>query len=429
MSASLIEKGGTVPHPMDVPVRAPRRKQRALIAASFAIAVLIGAVMLLRGASPAITVDRSTIVIAKVERGTLTREARGLGELVAEHSRIIAADTRGRVDAIRVRAGQHADPATVVLVLSNPEAIEQAAEAKAALALAEAELTGAEAAIAQQIFAIRSDAARLEGESAEAAAKVQSLHELAKAGLAAPAEVGLAEVRAHSAATRAALAQKELSAAEGGVRAQVAAKQARVEQARALYESRNRIVHALEVKALFRGIVQELLVESGQHVEPGTNLARIADPAAMIARVRIPPSQARDVVAGLEARVDTHSGIAAGRVARVDPAVREGTVTVEIALNGALPSGIRPDSPVEATIVLGRVAEATLVRRPAGAQDGASLELFRVDPVSGEGRRTHVKLGRGSTAAVEVLEGLRPGDEVIVSDTTPWREYERIRIR
>jgi HlyD family secretion protein len=252
---------------------------------------------------------------------------------------------------------------------------------------------------------------------------------LAKEGLAAPAEVHLAEVRATSAATRATLARQQLRAAEGGVRALLAARQAKVDQARALFELRNRIVESLDVKAQFSGIVQEVLVESGQHVEPGANLARIADPAAMIARIRVSPSQARDIVAGLETRVDTHSGIVAGRVSRVDPAVREGTVAVEVALTEAIPAGIRPDSPVDATIVLGRVAETVLVRRPAGAEDGSTLDLFRVDPASGEGRRTRVTLGRGSASAVEIVSGLKPGDQIVISDTTAWQEYDRIRIR
>lgn len=431
MWASLTERTREpAQHPMDVPVDAKRRLvPRAAIAAVAAIVVLIVFAQFLRRASPSITVDRATVVTAKLERGTLVREARGTGALVAEHSRIIAAESTGRVEAIRVRAGQHADAETVVLVLSNPEASEQAADAKAALALAEAELEGAEAAIAQQVLATRADAARLEGESAEALARVQSLRELAKEGLASRAEVHLAEVRATSAGTRAALAQKQLDAAERGVRALLAVRQAKVEQARALFQARNRVVDSLDVKAHFSGIVQELLVEPGQHVEPGANLARIADPAAMIARVHVQPSQARDIVPGLDARVDTHSGIVAGRVARIDPAVREGTVAVDVDLTGPLPAGIRPDSPVEATIVLGRIAETVLVRRPAGAQDNTTIDLFRLDPSSGEGRRTRVTLGRGSATAVEVIQGLKAGDEVVVSDTNAWQEYDRIRIR
>jgi HlyD family secretion protein len=430
MSASVIERERPrTEHPMDVPVETKRRSAVRVLAAAAAALALIVIVQLLRRNSPAITVDRATLATAHVERGTLVREVRGTGSLVAEHSRIIAADTTGSVEALRARAGQHADAATVVLVLSNAEAVEQATAAKATLSLAEAELAGAEASIAQQLLSIRAEAARLEGESEEAVARLQSLRRLADEQLAAQTEVHLAEVRATAATTRAALAQKQLSAAERGVRAQLAAMQARVEQSRALLESRQRIVDSLQVRALFSGIVQELLVEPGQHVEPGTNLARIADPTAMIARIQVPPAQARDVAPGLEARVDTHSGVVAGRVARVDPSVREGTVAVEIELTGALPAGSRPDSPVEATIVAGRVSDAVLVRRPAGAADGSSIDVFRLDPSSGEGRRTRVLLGRGSASAVEVLDGLKPGEEIVISDTSAWQEYDRIRIR
>jgi HlyD family secretion protein len=429
MSASVIERElPRAEHPMDVPVETKRRPAVRIVAAAAAVVALIAVVELLRRTSPAVTVDRATLATARVERGTLVREVRGTGALVAEHSRIVTADTTGRVEALRVRAGQHADAATVVLVLSNPEAVEQAAAANAALSLAEAELAGAEASITQQMLAIRAEGARLEGESEEAVARLQSLRRLADEQLAAPADVHLAEVRATSATTRAALAQKQLSAAERGVRAQLAAIHTKVEQSRALLQSRQRIVDSLKVPALFSGIVQELLVEPGQHVEPGTNLARIADPTAMIARIQVPPAQARDVAPGLEARIDTHAGVVAGRVARIDPSVREGTVAVEIELTGALPAGSRPDSPVEATIVAGRISDAVLVRRPAGAADGASIDVFRLDP-SGDGRRIRVRLGRGSASAVEVMDGLKPGDEIVVSDTSAWQEYDRIRVR
>lgn len=417
-------------HAMDVRIEAPPRRWSWRSAA--AAAAVIGLVLVaqaIRSRASSVAVDRATLVIAGVGRGTLVREARGAGTLVAERSRIIGAESSGRVEAIRIRAGERAEAGTTVLVLANADATREAADARAALTMAEAELAAAEARLEQELMALRGEAAQLDGEAAETDARAQSIAALSREGLAAAAELHLAQVRAAALAKRAALAGERLRSAERGVASQLAAKRAAVAQARARYELQSGLLDALQVKASLAGIVQEVLVEPGQHVTAGENLARIADPTALLARIHVAPAQARDVVAGLDARVDTHSGIVAGRVVRVDPAVREGTVAVDIALRDPLPAGVRPDSPVEGTIVLGTIADALVLQRPANAEENATVDLFRLDAAGREARRVRVGLGRASLSAIEIRSGLRAGDRVIVSDASAWQDVQRIDIR
>jgi len=412
---------------MDVPLIPGRRVPWRVIAGTGAVvAVLL--VIALRERGAASTVDRAQIVTARVERGTLMREAAGTGTLVASRSRIIAAETNGRVESILMHAGQRTEGTSTIVLLSNAEGEEQAADAKAALDYAQADFTAARAQVEQNLIAMHAETARIEGEAAEAVARAQSLGQLAEAGLASSAELNLANVRAASLQKRAALGRDGMRAAESAVDAQLAAKRANIAQAQARYDLRRRAVDSLHVNALISGIVQEVLVEPGQSVVPGQTLARVADPSALLARIHVPPAQARDVVPGLDVRVDTHSGIVRGSVARVDPAVRDGSVTVDVTLLAPLPAGVRPDSPIEATIVLGRIDGALLVRRPANVADGSTVGLFRIDS-GGIARRTPVSLGRGSASAIEVLHGLEKGDEIIVSDTSPWQDSNRMRIQ
>lgn len=412
---------------MDVPLTPARRVPwRVVAAVGIAAAVLLG--IALRGRTSTIAVERVNIVTARVERGTLLREANGTGTLVAARSRVITAETTGRVESILVQAGQRTDSATPIVLLSNAEAEEQAVDAKASLDYAQADLIAARAQVEQSLLALRAENARLDGEAVEAAAHAHRLAQLAALELTSAAELNVANVRAASLKERVTLARDGLRAAESAVDAQLATRRATIAQTQARYGIRRRAVDSLTVRALINGIVQEVFVEPGQRVMPGENIARVADSSVLLARIHVPPVQARDIIPGLDVRIDIHAGVVRGRVSRVDPAVRDGSVTVDVMLLDALPAGVRPDSRIEATIVLGRLDNALLVRRPANVADGSVVELFRVGDGSSAGRTT-VSLGRGSAAAVEVLHGLEAGDVVIVSDTSPWQDYDRIRIR
>jgi HlyD family secretion protein len=211
-------------------------------------------------------------------------------------------------------------------------------------------------------------------------------------------------------------------------RAQLAAQQAEVEQSRAMYKLRRRLLDSLQVNAGLAGVLQEVSVEIGQQVTPGMNLARVAEPSHLMARLRVPATQARDVALGQTASVDTRNGLVPGRVARIDPAVREGTVTVDVKLTGELPRGARPDLNVDGTIELERLDDVVYVGRPAFGQDDSTVGLFRLDPDGKHASRVQVKLGRSSVNTIEVLDGLKPGDEVILSDTSRFDEHDRIRL-
>lgn len=414
-------------HAMDVPLAPAKRARSWKIVAPLALAAVVFALIAFRGASPRVAADRQSVVTARVERGTLTREARGTGTLIAARSAIVAAETSGRVEAILVHAGQTIDAASPLVVLANPEAQEQEADAQAALDSARAELTAARALIEQQVLALRAENARLQGEATEARARAESLARLAGEGLAASTEVRLAAAKAETLDQRAAFARQMVAAATSGVDAQLSAKAANVQQAEARYELRRRATESLHVAARIAGVVQEVVVEPGQRVVQGDTLARVSDPSVLVARIHVPPAQARDIAPGQGATIDTHAGIVHGRVARLDPAVRDGSVTVDVNLTEALPAGVRTDSAVEATIVLGAARDVLTLRRPANVDDGSSVQLFRVD--GKEAVRTEVSLGRGSASAIEVLGGLAAGDEVIVSDTSAWRDEKRVAFR
>lgn len=410
---------------MDVPLIRSHRMPWPAIAMAAAAGALLILFLYGRGALP--SVDRAGIVTARVERGPLVRDIAGTGTLVAAHSRIIAAETAGRVESIVTPAGRRTDGTTAVLLLSNPEAERELTDATAALDYAKAELVAARAEVEQNLIALRSEAARLEGELAEASAAEESLAQLEAEGLISAAELNVARVRAASLRKRVALAQNSLGTAQSAVDAQLAARTARISQAEAAHASRRRAVEALRVTSILGGIVQEVMVEPGTYVVAGQPLARVADPSALFARVHVTPASARDIAPGLEARVVTHAGTVRGRVSRVDPAVRNGSLAVDVELLDPLPAGVRPDSAVEAAIVLGRVDDALIVRRPANVADGSSSELFRIRDDTAE--RTTVSLGRGSAAVIEILHGLEPGDEIIVSDTTAMRQHTRLRVR
>jgi HlyD family secretion protein len=236
-------------------------------------------------------------------------------------------------------------------------------------------------------------------------------------------------VRAESLATRNALEKQRLKVAEDSIRAQLQAQQARIDQARALYGLRQQNVDRLRVRAGMHGVLEQVPVEVGQQVQPGANLARVADPTRLKAELRIAETQARDLAIGQRADVDTRSGIIPGRVIRIDPSAQNGTVTADVALEGELPRGARPDLSVDGTIELERLDNVLYVGRPAFGQEQSTVGLFRLDPATGEATRVQVKLGRSSVNTIEVLAGLAEGDQVVLSDMSAWDQFDRVRLR
>ncbi len=417
---------------MDIPrpdLKQTRRRRRAVIGAAVVAGVVLATVALTRLEPAAPTVERATLWIGEVERGEMRREVRGTGTLVPEEVRWIPAQTSGTVERRLLEPGAVVEPTSVILVLSNPQVEQEAFDAASGLEVARAQLDQVRAQLESDAMSLRSEVARIEAEDLQARLDVEATEELAAKGLVSSLELRRTRARADSLATRSQIERERLVVFQRARDAQVAATAAEVAQRRALAELRQRLVAALAVRAGIAGVLQEITVEPGQQVAPGAPLARVAEPTRLMARVRVPATQTRDLTVGLPARVDTRNGVVPGRVTRIDPAVREGTVTVDLSLEGELPRGARPDLNVDATVEIEHLTDVVSVGRPAFGQEGATVGLFRLDPDGGSARRVRVRLGRGSVNTIEVIEGLAPGDQVILSDMSRWDDFDRVKLR
>jgi HlyD family secretion protein len=417
---------------MDVP-RSPeilkKKKQRRLIyAVAGGAAILLVTLGLARLKPAARSVERSSVWIDAVKRGPMLRQVRGLGTLVPEEIRWIPAQTQGRVERLVTLPGSEVKADTVVLELSNPEVELLALEADSKLAAAVASYTELKVRLNSTKLDQEAAAARVQADFAQAKMQADTDAQLASQGLIADLTRKLSEVKAAELANRDRIEKERLAGAGESVVAQLAVQAAAVEQARAQARVRREQVNALKVRAGIPGVLQQIPVEVGQQVGPGTNLARVAQPWKLKAVVRVPETQAKDVIIGQVAEVDTRNGIATGKVARVDPAVQNGTVTVDIALTGELPKGARPDLTVDGTIELERLADVVFVGRPAQGQPESQISLFRLEADGVHASRVKVTLGRASVSTVEVRDGLQPGEQVILSDTSAWDASDRVRL-
>ena len=406
-----------------------KKKKRRLVWAGVgatAVVLLTLGVSRLKPAAP--TVERATVVIDTVKRGEMVREVRGLGTLVPEDIRWIPALTEARVERRVLLPGTVVKPDSVILELSNPEVLTLAQDADSQARAAEARYTELKVRLQSQLLDQKAVAARVAAESKQARLQADADAELARNGLIAGLTLKLSQSAAGELEHRESIEQQRLAIAGEAIEAQMRVQQADVEQRRAQARLRRSQVEALQVRAGIDGVLQIVPVEVGQRVSPGTNLARVARPDKLKAEIRIPETQARDVVPGQKATVDTRNGLVAGRVIRVDPAVQNGTVTVDIALVGELPKGARPDLTVDGTIELERLLDALHVGRPAMGQPQSTVGLFRIVKGTNEALRVRVVLGQASVSTIEIKEGLEVGDEVILSDTSAWDSADRIRL-
>jgi HlyD family secretion protein len=409
-----------------------RRIRRAIyaVAAVGAIALVTLGVSRLKPAAP--SVERSTIWPDTVKRGSMLRQVRGNGTLVPEEIRWIAATTAGRVEQILVKPGAVVQPDTVLIVLSNPEAEQAALEATSRLRAAEADYTALRVRLESQRLDQRATAATVQADYSQAKLQADTDEKLFKDGLLPELNHKLSKVRAEELSTRHEIEQKRQAIIDESIQAQLAVQQAQVEQLRALAQLRRRQVEDLRVRAGIAGVLQQLgdqtPLQVGQQVTPGTNLARVAEPRRLKAELKIAETQAKDILLGQPVSVDTRNGVVPGHVVRIDPAVQNGTVTVDVALDGELPKGARPDLSVDGTIELERLEDVLYVQRPAFGQENSQITLFKIEPDGKTAVRTKVKLGRSSVTHIEILEGLQAGDQVILSDTSAWDNFDRIRL-
>ncbi len=417
---------------MDVPVspQTARRRRAKRVAIGVAGAVTLGLISLglmrLEPAPP--SVERATVWIDTVKRGEMLRQVRGIGTLVPEEIRWIAATTDGRVERLVLQAGTAVGPDSVILELSNPELSLAVQDAESQARVARAQLTELRVRLASQRLDQRAVLARVASESNQARLRADAHEQLARDGLVAAIDLKIARENAAETAEQLRIERERLASAEEAVSAQLDAKKIEVEQKEALARLKRSQREALTVRAGMAGVLQVVSVEVGQRVGPGANLARVAQPAKLKAVVRVPETQAKDVALGQEATIDTRNGVVAGHVMRVDPAVQNGTVAVDLAIDGELPPGARPDLSVDGTIELERLTDVLHVGRPAQGQSGGTIGLFRLQSGSDLAERVTVHLGRASVSTIEIVEGLAEGDQVILSDMSTWDSADRVRL-
>jgi len=407
--------------------RRKRIRRYAYASGGVALALLTtGAISRLRPAAPA--VDKSTIWTDTVKRGPMLREVRGLGTLVPESVWVIPAATEGRVEKRYLLPGTRVKANTVILDLTNPQLQQETLDSQYQLKGAEAAYDQTKAQLQNQLMDKRTQAAAISSQYRTAEMQKDSFERLGKLGLKADIDVKTTEVQAEELAKQNDLAQQEVHTFEDSITAQLAVQQANIDQKRALYELKKSEVDQLHVRAGVEGILQELDVDVGQQVAQGTPLAKVSQPTELKAALLIAETQAKDVQIGQKASVDTHNGIIAGHVMRIDPSVANGTRTVDVKLDGPLPPGAVPDLSVEGTVEIERLTDVLYVGRPVHGDPDSTIGLFKVVDGGSEAVRVAVELGAASVNTVEIRKGLQPGDQVILSDMSAWDNYDRVEL-
>ena len=408
-----------------------RRKKIRLIIYIVAAVVLIPlvtyALSRLKPAAP--SVDTGTIWTDTVKRGPMLREVRGLGTLVPETILFIPANSDGRVEKRYILAGAPVKADTAILDLSNPELQQAALDAEYQMKGAQANLEQTKALLQNQLMDKRTQAASISSAYHTALLDRETNQKLAENGLVSDLIYKKSQVAAAELEKQDVLAQKEVETFENSIASQVAVQQASLDAKTAMYDLKKSQLDQLHVRPGIDGVLQELDVEVGQKVTMGTVLARVAQPTHLKAQLKIAETQAKDIVIGQKASVDTHNGIIAGHVTRIDPAVQNGTVTVDVGLDGALPTGARPDLSVEGTVEIERLADILFVGRPVHGEANSTVGLFKVVDDGKEASRVQVQLGRSSVNTVEIVRGLEVGDKVILSDMSAWDNYDRVQLK
>jgi len=407
-----------------------RRRMRRFVYAGaglLLVIVITAALSRLKPAAP--TVDRSTVWTDTVKRGPMLRDVRGLGTLEPETIWVIPAATDGRVDKRYLLPGTPVKASSVILDLSNPQLQQETLDAEYQLKGAQAAYLQTKAQLENQLMDKRTQAASVSSQYRTAEMQKEAFEQLGKLGLKAAIDVKTADVQAEELAKQNDLAQKEVQTFANSIEAQLAVQQSNVDQKRALYALKKSQLEGLHVRAGIDGVLQELDVDVGQQVAQGAPLARVAQPKLLKAQLKIAETQAKDVEIGQKASIDTHNGLIAGHVMRIDPSVVNGTRTVDVKLDGQLPPGAVPDLSVEGTIEIERLADVLYVGRPVHGDADSTVGLFKLVDGGKEAVRTPVELGRVSVNSVEIRKGLQVGDEVILSDMSASDNVDRVELK
>jgi HlyD family secretion protein len=416
---------------MDIPrtgqVEKRRLKRNVVIVAGIALISLI-TVGLARLEPAAPTVKAATLWIEDVKRGPMLRSVRGPGTLVPEDVRWISAPVEGRIERIPALPGVNVTADTVLLEMSDPQLEQAALDARSQLAAALADFEDLRAQLESQLLAQQAQVTAAQSNSEQAMLQAEADEKLAKDGLIPDLNLKLSRLRSTQLGKQAKIEQDRYSQNQRSVEAQLAAQRARVAQARANHELQQRQLESLKVRAGIPGVLQEMPVQVGQRVAPGTVLARVARPERLKAELRIPEVQAKDVQVGLPVVIDTRNGEIRGRVSRIDPTSTEGSVIVDVSLEGELPRGARPNLSVDGIIEIERLPDVLFVGRPSFGQQNSKVEMFKVTPDGEEAVRVPVELGVMSVNTVQIVNGLEVGDRVILSDTSAQDGYKKIRL-
>ncbi|MGB7284185.1 MAG: HlyD family efflux transporter periplasmic adaptor subunit [Candidatus Acidiferrum sp.] len=419
---------------MDIqrPSNARAKKIRRITYATIAVMLLGGVTYALSKLKPAApSVDAGTIWSDTVKRGPMLREVRGLGTLVPVDIRWIAAQTESRVDRFVLRPGALVKPDSIIMELSDPTLQQTALDAEYQLKGSEADYANLKVQVDSDLMNQKANEAQVRSDYEQAKINHDVKVKLVQQGLESSLNEQLTRVQVEQLAIRLQLEEDRTKIATDSGIAKLAAQQAKIDQMKALYELKKSQLDALHVRAGIDGVLQLEPVEIGQNVTPGTNLARVADPKKLKAEIKIAETQAKDVLIGQKASIDTRNGIADGHVSRIDPSVINGTVTVDVMMDQPFPpgSGARPDLSVDGTITIENLKDVLFVGRPVHGESDSTIGLFKIIDDGSEAVRVNVKLGRSSVNTIEILDGLKVGDKVILSDMSAWDNFDRIRLK
>jgi HlyD family secretion protein len=408
-----------------------QKRRRQIIWSVIVVTCLVAvtfAVSRLKPAAP--EVERSTVWTDTVKRGSMLRQVRGLGSLIPsqEFIRQIPAETEATVVRIRMLPGSQVKAETILLEMSNPQVEQAAVDANLQLKAAEAEYQSLRVTLQSNLMNQKADAATVNADYTQAKLQSDTDKALYDLGVISGLSYKNSKSRADELTTRNNIEDQRLDINQKAIESQLAEQQAKVDQIRALAALKQKQLDALKVRAGIEGVLVDLPLQVGQHVLPGAMLAKVVQPNHLIAELKIAETQARDVQIGQPALIDTHNGIADGSVMRIDPAVQNGTVTVDVKLTGELPKGARPDLSVDGTINLEQLDNVLYVGRPAFGQENSTISLFKLDSDGKGAVRVPVKVGRASVNSIQVLEGLHEGDTVILSDMSRNDNTDRIRL-
>jgi RND family efflux transporter MFP subunit len=407
-----------------------RRRQIVIVAGIVVlVAILTAAVYRLKPAAP--TVERGTVWTDTVKRGSMLRQVRGIGSLVPSQESVlqIPAETEANVVRIRMLPGSLVKPDTILVEMSNPQVEQAAVDARLQWKAAEAEYQSQRMKLESDLMNQKAGAATVKADYSQSQLQSQTDKSLYDLGVISGLAYKASKSKADELTVRNTLEDQRMESTQKAIDAQLAEQQAKVDQMRVLADLKQKQLDLLKVRAGIDGVLVELPLNVGQHVSPGTMLAKVVQPNHLMAALKVAETQARDVQIGEPASVDTHNGVISGTVMRVDPAVQNGTVTVDVKLTGELPKGARPDLSVDGTIDLERLDNVLYVGRPAFGQENSTISLFKLEPNAHDATRVPVKVGRASVNSIQVIEGLREGDTVVLSDMSRWDNTDRIRLQ